>query len=580
MNIRHVTEEELIQSVVSNRKEGCRYAFLLGAGASISSGIPDAASMAEAWLDEIEKTDPETYQALISKNGSDSKNLSALYPTIYQARFAGFEKDGYAAIENIMSAKTVQPSLGYTVLAQILNQTRHNLVVTTNFDRLTETALLYYENTHARVIAHEIMLGVVSIDDQRPSIIKVHRDMYCSPISTEQEITELNEKWNGVIRSVLDQYSVIVIGYGGHDGGLITILEKALEGSDQACLYWCHRDGEGVPEKLQCFIGGSRQRVIPVRIISFDELMLKLNKALGFSLLSENGTFERMARERRSNYESQLNKIVERSETRSKDDKQHAALQALVANTWWEVQLQVKGTGNVDEKDQLYQAGIKKFPQSHELLNNYALFLHQIRQDYDEAEKYYRKAVAAAPEYAINNGNYATFNGNYALFLHQICKDYDEAEKYYRKAVAAAPEHATNNGNYALFLHQIRHDYDEAEKYYRKAVAAAPEHANNNGNYAGFLLARGRKPEAIPFLEKAEQLADAADLRLDLAFYRLAHFPETADESRRSLRQLLAQGARSPYWDFSDNIEQAEREGCLSIEELRTLAQRINAVDE
>jgi hypothetical protein len=67
-----------------------------------------------------------------------------------------------------MSDKKVCPNVGYFILAQIMNQKRHNLSVSTNFDRLTETALLFYQNVHARVIAYKTMLDLIAIDDQQP----------------------------------------------------------------------------------------------------------------------------------------------------------------------------------------------------------------------------------------------------------------------------------------------------------------------------------------------------------------------------------------------------------------------------
>ena len=67
--------------------------------------------------------------------------------------------------------------------------------------------------------------------------------------------------------------------------------------------------------------------------------------------------------------------------------------------------------------------------------------------------------------------------------------------------------------------------------------------------------------------------------QLELHFYRLAHFPETAEISRKAIEKLLEEGVRSPGWDFSPNIEQAEKEGCAYVDELRELAAKISAVE-
>ena len=61
------------------------------------------------------------------------------------------------------------------------------------------------------------------------------------------------------------------------------------------------------------------------------------------------------------------------------------------------------------------------------------------------------------PEHANNNGNSA-------FFLQNIRKEYDEAEKYYKKALEIEPDSAINNGNYAQFLLE-RGMSEDAKKY-------------------------------------------------------------------------------------------------------------------
>ncbi|HNO08098.1 MAG TPA: tetratricopeptide repeat protein, partial [Methanoregulaceae archaeon] len=68
----------------------------------------------------------------------------------------------------------------------------------------------------------------------------------------------------------------------------------------------------------------------------------------------------------------------------------------------------------------------------------------------------------------------AELAGNFANFLADQRHDYDEAERYYRKALELDPSHAAHTGNFANFLASQRHDYDKAEHYYRKALELGP----------------------------------------------------------------------------------------------------------
>jgi Tfp pilus assembly protein PilF len=199
--------------------------------------------------------------------------------------------------------------------------------------------------------------------------------------------------------------------------------------------------------------------------------------------------------------------------------------------------------------------------------------LKNIRKEYDEAENHYKKALDIEP-------NHANINGNYANFLSDIRNDYDEAEKYYKKALGIEPNHANKNGNYALFLSDIRKEYDEAEKYYKKALDIEPNSANKNGNYAGFLLAKNNKKLANKYLDTAfKYVNNHKDLLSELWFYRLAHYPEFRNQAIKELDELLKNGAKSIGWDFSDNINQAKKEGFKPIELLQKYADKITIID-
>ena len=245
---------------------------------------------------------------------------------------------------------------------------------------------------------------------------------------------------------------------------------------------------------------------------------------------------------------------------------------ANTSNTWWEVQRRVQEATDNDIKDNLYKEGLQKFPKSAELMCNYAIFLKNISGDNDQAEYYYKKALELKPDNAINNSNYANF-------LKSIREEYDQAEHYYEEALRLDPNLATAHGNYANLLTNTHARHGQAEYHYKSALSIEPDAADFNGNYARFLFARGYKKEALTFLDKAEKLSNNPELDLELAFYRLAHFPDSYAESKARILELLAGGIRSVGWDFGANIARAEQDGCEYVDELRELAERITTAE-
>ena len=587
---RNISQAQLLCSVLDNiAMGGTRFAFLLGAGASSSSGIGTAAELAAKWAQELEAYYPEALQSI------DTSNMASAYAAIYQARFAHNPADGY---RELMSLAQVEPSLGYVLLAHLLRTSAHNLVLTVNFDCLVEMALLTVFNHQAKVIYNESTLQVADVFAKEPTIVKTYADALLQPASGANSARGMSAAWQQKIDDILAGYHLIVLGYGGNDQE--RLLQRLVAKANKDRVYWCYQNESDIPDAVV------QQEYFCVAIEGFDEFMFALNGQLpsvqALSVKSLSRQIREVADSRIRSLSAEAEKIAEPAAAA------HLKItftkhQDFDPDTWLDVQRKIGSENDTEAKDELYQLGLMKFPESSELTNNYALFLHGIGEDYAKAERYYQQALELDPDNAISNSNYALFlqdirqsydqaesyyqkaleldndrasiNASYASFLHEIRQEYRRAEHYYRRALRLDPNNAISNGNYANFLYGKRRNYDRAEHYYRIALKLEPNNSNSNGNYAGLLLARGRRREALEFLTRAEQLSVHPSLNLELAFYRLAHFPKSYEQSKAKILALLAEGGRSVGWDFSENIARAEQDGCTYIRELRELARRI-----
>ena len=97
---------------------------------------------------------------------------------------------------------------------------------------------------------------------------------------------------------------------------------------------------------------------------------------------------------------------------------------------------------------------------------------YNIKQDYAEALKWFRKAAGQGCDNAQNNLGILYANG------YGVEQDYAEALKWFRKAVEQGNSKAKSNlGDLYRYGHGVEQDYAEALKWYRKAagqgVAAA-----------------------------------------------------------------------------------------------------------
>ena len=224
--------------------------------------------------------------------------------------------------------------------------------------------------------------------------------------------------------------------------------------------------------------------------------------------------------------------------------------------------------GDMDQAEQMYRRAIKTDPTDTTNLGNYALFLHRVRGDMDQAEQMYRRAIKANPTNARNLSNYALFLenirrnmdqaqemhqraikadsrhadilGNYALFLETVRGDMDQAEHMYQQAIKADPTSTTHVGNYALFLHTVRGEIGQAEHMYQQAIKADPTSTTHVGNYALFLhTVRGEIGQAEHMYQQAIK-ADPHNAR-NLGNYAifLENVRSNTDHAREMFQQAI-----------------------------------------
>ena len=469
-----------------------KFCFLIGAGASISSGIPSGAKLAWDWLQQIkEDCDGEDFEdwkiEIKMPDQHIEERVGEFYPEIYEKRFGHAPETGYDYIRGLMEGR--EPSLGYLILANIMVREKHNVVITTNFDNLLEDAIRTYTKEKTFIAGHEALADYVPKRSDRPIILKLHRDLFLQPFSDQLNTDILQAAWESILGKFLSDYHLIVLGYGGNDGSLMNYLLKL---KNRKPIYWCVRNTDKATSKsLWNTLSPKAKRLLKndgylVPIDDFDRFMYDCYAALGYKFLEGIEKIEKpksIHEILKPNYariesiQTQLRQLSQTEEELSKESFQ--SIKSFLPDSWMWI-LKANQEKDIDKKDKIYQEGIAKYPQDADLLGDYANFLCDIRHAYDQAESYYKKALEADPNHANNLGNYA-------LFLQDIRHAYDQAEGYYKRALEADPKNANALGNYASFLHTIRHAYDQAEAYYKQALEVDPNHANTFGNYANFL---------------------------------------------------------------------------------------------
>jgi tetratricopeptide (TPR) repeat protein len=517
-----------------------KFVFFIGAGCSISSGIPGAADLVKKWLPRIKKIkkgndDNLDEWAKEQYNGYSPEQAAQFYPQVIKDLYPNPE-DQQREIEKHMEGKN--PRFGYSVLAQLMTLEQYarqfNFVLTVNFDDLIADALYYYTNKKPLVIYHESLAQYARILRVRPTIVKLHGDAKIQPLSSLEDTKELHERFKRKVKALLSEAGIIFLGYGGNDESITSILDELPEDSLPESIFWVndHVPATDFGEWLK------KRNATWVNHLDFDKFMAQMFGVFNLKLLDEDikSRSERIL----NDYRKSVEELVEKTGAKPEEQELSDALSKAVssAESWWAVELEARRYRESDPNkvNKIYLMGVKKFPDSFQLANNFAIFLEVIRNDYVGAREFYEKALELNESDAVITGNYAAFlmdkcndhdkaellyvkalrldpydagnTGRYAAFLHSVREHYDKAEELYLKALELDPNNASNTGNYASFLDQARKDYDKAEELYKRALELNPTHVTATGNYASFLK-RVRKDH-----EKAEELYKKA-LELD-----------------------------------------------------------------
>lgn len=589
-----------------------RYIFFLGAGCSVTSGIPDAGSLVKnEWLPRLHdhRAKGIEYEKWIKTAIShyNPKNPAASYGPVMESLFL-FGEEKQQEIERLCENKF--PDFGYAILAELitLNNGKFNVVITSNFDDLMADAMYLFTRIKPLVINHDSLAKFIRPTRTRPLIVKLHGDYHLAPLNTEIQTKKLKNEFEKNLSPLLNDRGLIFIGYGGNDIGIKKWLESLPERALPYGVYWISSI-EPICELKSWLVS---RDAIWVQHFDFNEIMVMFKDIFNISLPEpkkfveslENKIFEtyqRVAKNVLTQTDNTPESIILKTAIKKADKELKGPyLYLREANNYEK--------NNPEKAEKIYEAGLKLYPDDLRLNSAYAIFLKNIRNKYDQAEKYYKKTMEIDPNNTITLDNYAIFLktirkkydqaeeyymkvmkidpndainlGNYAIFLTDVRKKHDQAEEYFKKALVIEPNHPNNLSNYANFLTDVRKNYDQAEEYYEKALEIDPNHEAVLVNYAGFLLGRGKFEQGIRILEKIISqlpLVDFTSLEVAVWFFAFAHWQlDKRTNALSKLRTVLLEGKRLKFCDFSLNLERAKKDNHPEIEWLYKLADVIN----
>jgi len=286
--------DEFLRSVVISKNDN--YALLLGAGCSISSGIPSAYDCIWDWKSIIYKSNnpssndwinnfknpkvQKTIQSWLDNQGIYVDNGCEEEYSFYAEKCFPIEKNRSQYFEKICS--NVKPAIGYRMIPLLVKYGLLDSVWTTNFDDLVKTSCVL-----GGVQEFEVSLDTVERINQRAQnrnglpIIKLHGDFkYGALKNTTEELQQQDETFRENFIEYLRDKHLVVIGYSGRDTSLMNTLREAYSKNGGGILFWCgyHSNNSQEVASLIQHASENNRQAFYIPTDGFDSTLLNITK--------------------------------------------------------------------------------------------------------------------------------------------------------------------------------------------------------------------------------------------------------------------------------------------------------------
>lgn len=220
------------------------YAVLLGSGVSRSAGVPTgwdvvknlitrlAAASGVANLEDAEAW----YKKEFSKEPSYSDLIEMLAPTPPERM--SLLKDFFEPTEKERDEGLKVPTAAHRAIACLVARGFIRVIVTTNFDKLTERVIEAEGVTPTIVSSPDGIAGMMPLPHVRCLIVKVHGDYLDTRIkNTPGELAVYDSETNTLLDRIFSEYGLIVCGWSGDwDPALAEAIRRSTR--HRFSTYW------------------------------------------------------------------------------------------------------------------------------------------------------------------------------------------------------------------------------------------------------------------------------------------------------------------------------------------------------
>lgn len=270
------------------------HGLYIGAGASITSGMPSAQRCIWEWKRDIFLTNNPGLKEQFSELSLESVKARVQtwldkqggYPLNDNAEEYKFYIEKCYPISNSRRAffqehvRKANPFIGYKLLCLLAEERIFNTVFTPNFDSLVAKAAANFDITPIEVGIDTQGRLPRTVDNKEFLIVSMHGDYrYDELKNTEAELKQQEKALKEKLVEFSKDSPLIVMGYSGRDQSVMDAFVEAYSQPGTGALYWCGTGDLSIPPHIKNLLMMARSKGRTAYYISttgFDDVMQRL----------------------------------------------------------------------------------------------------------------------------------------------------------------------------------------------------------------------------------------------------------------------------------------------------------------
>lgn len=279
------------------------FAWLLGAGASHSTGLPTASDllwyMKRTYYCDHESQDVSRQdlqnpavrariQSFMLSRGFPEEWSEGEYPKYFEKIFADDRERQATYVRRRLSEENVTLNVGQRAFGGLLATGRCRVAFTTNFDTVIEKSVA---EVSGKAIAPFHLEGARAANaalnnEEYPIVCKLHGDFrYDSIKNLPKDLAVQNADLSACLVNAAARFGFIVTGYSGRDASVVALLRKALEQPNPFPhgFYWTHMKGAEPIAPVTALIADAQAKGVRAEVVqieTFDSLLLRIWRSL------------------------------------------------------------------------------------------------------------------------------------------------------------------------------------------------------------------------------------------------------------------------------------------------------------